>query len=137
MISPDMYRRWARPYEKRLVEEAHQTGCTYVLHIGGNTGKILGDMVATGADGIELGHQTDVAAAREALGDRTTFLGNLDPSCVLARGTVADVRAATRALLEAFADTPRFILNAGCAIPPDTPAENLHAMIAAAREFGG
>ena len=32
-----------------------------------------------------------------------------------------------------FADTPRFILNAGCAIPATTPAENLRAMIRAVR----
>lgn len=36
-------------------------------------------------------------------------------------------------LLEIFAGTPGFILNAGCAVPAETPAANLQAMIAAAR----
>jgi len=135
MISPDMYRRWALPYEKRLVEEAHRVRCAYVLHVGGNAGKILPDMLATGADGLELDFQTPRAAAREALGDGMTFLGNLDASGVLATGTPDDVRSATSELIEAFADTPRFILSTGCAIPPTTPPENLHAMIHAARDF--
>ena len=37
--------------------------------------------------------------------------------------------------LRVFADTPGFILNAGCAIPAETPPANLRAMIAAARGF--
>jgi len=40
-----------------------------------------------------------------------------------------------RELLEAFSDTSRFILNAGCAIPPRRRPENLRAMIDMAREF--
>jgi uroporphyrinogen decarboxylase len=64
---------------------------------------------------------------------RATFIGDLDPSGVLALGTPELVEAKTRALLEVFADSPRFILNAGCAIPATTPPENLRAMILAAR----
>jgi len=33
-----------------------------------------------------------------------------------------------------FKDTPRFILNAGCAIPSTTPPENIRALIQTARE---
>jgi hypothetical protein len=39
----------------------------------------------------------------------------------------------TRQLVSVFSGTPRFILNAGCAIPADTPPENLRAMLRAAR----
>jgi len=74
-----------------------------------------------------------VLRAREALRGRATFVGNLDPT-LLAMGTPAAVEKETRALLAAFAGEPRFILNAGCAIPATTPPENLRAMIRAARE---
>ena len=60
--------------------------------------------------------------------------GNIDPNAVLALGTPQLVEEKTRELLGIFADTPRFILNAGCAIPATTPSENLKAMIRAARE---
>lgn len=50
MISPQMYRRFALPYEKRVVDEAHRLGLPYALHICGNTDAILRDMRATGAD---------------------------------------------------------------------------------------
>ena len=39
----------------------------------------------------------------------------------------------TRELIDVFSGEPRFILNAGCALPADTPPENLKAMIRAAR----
>jgi uroporphyrinogen decarboxylase len=135
LASPALYRRFALPYERRVASCAHEEGLPYVLHICGNTGPILTDMIATGADGLELDYKTDARRAHALMKDRTVFIGNIDPSGVLALGTPALVTERTRELLATFADTPRFILNAGCAIPPSTPPENLRAMITAAREM--
>lgn len=133
LVSPSMYAEFAQPYEKRLADEAHAHGRPYVLHICGNTTRILEAMLATGADALELDYKTDVRAARDVLRGRAVFIGNIDPSGVLALGTPALVEARTRELLEVFAGVPGFILNAGCAIPAETPPENLKAMLAAAR----
>ncbi len=135
LISPRLYRRFALPYEQRIVATSHSLKKPYILHICGDTGPIVEDMMATGADGLEIDYKTDMVLAHRSMATRTAFVGNIDPSSVLALGTPAEVAAKTRALLELFADTPRFILNAGCAIPPDTPPENLRTMIATAREF--
>lgn len=132
MISPRMYRAFALRWEKRVVECAHAAGLPYVLHICGKTDLILEDMLATGADGFELDYKTGVRRARDTFGDRAAFLGNIDPSGVLALGTPQLVAEKTRELLDVFANSPRFILNAGCAIPANTPPENLRAMIRAA-----
>jgi uroporphyrinogen decarboxylase len=135
LVSPAMYAEFAQPYERELVEEAHRLGLPYALHICGNTTRILDGMLATGADALELDYKTDVRAAREAMRGRATFIGNIDPSSVLALGTSGLVEAKTRELLDVFAGTPGFILNAGCAIPAETPPANLRAMIAAARSY--
>ena len=135
MISPAMYREFGRPSETEIAALAYELGRPYILHICGNASSILPDMAATGADGLELDYKTDTRLARGVLGGRTTFLGNIDPSGVLALGTPAVVERKTRELLEIFAGEPRFILNAGCAIPAETPPENLRAMIRAARAF--
>jgi MtaA/CmuA family methyltransferase len=134
VISPHLYRSFALPYEKRVVDAAHELGLPYMLHICGKTEPILADMVSTGADALELDYKTDPRRAREALAGKATFVGNIDPSGVLALGTPAGIERKTRELLEIFAATPRFILNAGCAIPALTPPENLKAMIRAARQ---
>lgn len=133
LVSPAMYAEFAQPYERRLAGEAHRLGLPYALHICGDTTRILEGMLATGADALELDYKTDVRAARDAMKGRAVFIGNIDPSGVLALGTPALVEARTRELLEAFAGTPGFILNAGCAIPAETPPANLRALIAAAR----
>jgi len=135
LISPAMYADFAQPYERELVDEAHGLGLPYALHICGNTTRILEAMLETGADALELDYKTDMRKAHVAMKGRAVFIGNIDPSSVLALGTPALIESRTRELLQVFADTPGFILNAGCAIPAETPPANLRAMIAAARNF--
>ncbi len=133
LVSPRLYRTFALPWEKRLVDEAHRLGLPYALHICGRTDRILDGMLETGADALDLDYKTDVRLAHERMRDGATLIGNLDPSGVLALGTPALVEEKTRELVAVFADTPRLIVNAGCAIPATTPPENLRAMIRAAR----
>ncbi len=135
LISPAMFRDFALPYERKIVECSHSLNLPYFLHICGNTSRILDEMLETGSDGLELDYRTDAALAHSKMKDRAVFVGNIDPSGVLALGTPALVEEKTRDLLHIFSDTPRFILNAGCAIPPITPPENLRAMINTARNF--
>jgi uroporphyrinogen decarboxylase len=129
LISPELYKKYAFPYEKRVVEEAHTAGMPYTLHICGNTELILNEMIETGADALELDYKTDVRKIAEVFNGRVTLIGNIDPSGVLALGTPEEVRLKTRELIKIMGKTNRFILNAGCAIPPDTPEGNIRAMM--------
>ena len=135
VVSPSLFRRFAMPYDRRVAEASHALGLPHVLHICGNTGAILDDMVRTGSDGLEIDYKTDARRARDVVANRSVVIGNVDPSGVLALGTPDLVRETTRELLAVFRDTPRFVLNAGCAIPPATPPENIRAMIQTAREW--
>jgi uroporphyrinogen decarboxylase len=134
VVSPRLYRTFALPYEKRVVDTAHESNLPYLLHICGKTELILEDMVSSGADAVELDYKTDPRRARDVLAGRAVFVGNLDPSSVLAMGTIRDVEEKTRELLQIFSGNPRFILNAGCAIPSSTPSDNIRAMIEVARK---
>jgi uroporphyrinogen decarboxylase len=52
-------------------------------------------------------------------------------------GTTDDVRANVRECLVKAAGSPKgFILGMGCALPINTPPENIHALVTAAREYG-
>ena len=135
MISADMFAKYAMPYEKRIVDLAHSKGVAYTMHICGNTDVILDHMNLIGADAYELDYKTDVKKIYDLFHDSATFIGNIDPSGVLALGTVDAVRKKTIDLLEFYKNSNRFILNAGCALPPTTPTANLIAMIDAARNF--
>lgn len=135
LVSPSLFRRFALPYEQQIASRSHVHGLPYVLHVCGNTGPILDDLVATASDGLDIDYKTDARKAHCTMRDRTVFVGNIDPTSVLALGTPAMITQKTRELLEIFSDTPRVVLNAGCAIPPITPSENLKALIRTAREF--
>lgn len=135
MISPEMYLKLAMPYEKKIVDVAHQAGVAYTLHICGNADVILEHMLLTGADAFELDYKTDISKIYNTIRNTTTFIGNIDPSGVLALGTADSVQKKTIELLSAYQHSNRFILNAGCALPSTTPSENLKMMIETARNF--
>ena len=135
MVSPDMYEKFALPYEKRVVDEAHKLNLPYTLHICGDTEVILESMLKTDSDAFELDYKTDTQKTFDILHDKVCFIGNIDPSGVIAMGTPELVEQKTIELLNIFTKTNRFILNAGCAIPANTPEENLRMMIKVAREY--
>src|ERR1035438_5938566 len=110
---------WWRPSSRRMPSghDGRSPAVPYAPHVCGNTKAILADMVATGADALELDYKTDVRVAHDLMKDSTVFIGNLDPSSVVALGTPALVEAKSRELIALFGDTRRFIPNAGCAIP--------------------
>lgn len=135
MVAPEIYEMYALPYEKRLVDLSHRYNLPYALHICGNTESILGKMLLTGADAFELDYKTDSRKAFDLMHEKVCFIGNIDPSGVLALGSPELTEQKTRELLAVFAGTNRFILNAGCAIPPTTPSSNIRRMISVAREY--
>jgi len=135
LISAEMYEKFALPYETRIVEEAHKAGVPYTLHICGNSDSILEKMVLTGADAFDIDYKTNAQKAFDVLHDKATFIGNIDPSGVIALGSTDHIRNTTLELLDIFSKTNRFILNAGCAIPRTAPEENIRTLIETARSY--
>lgn len=136
VISPEMFDRFARPYEERLVKDLAADGIFTVIHICGDTSRILDSLSAYDFCGFELDYKTDTVRAKSKVGARHVLFGNIDPSGVIARGIPAMVRAKTSQLISLWKPGGLFVLNAGCAIPASTPEENIHALIATAREEG-
>jgi MtaA/CmuA family methyltransferase len=135
MISPELYEQYALPYETKVVDEAHRGGVYYALHICGDTSSILDKMLLTGSDAFEIDYKTDTQYAFDVLKDKAAFIGNIDPSGVLALGTPELVREKTTRLLDIYSKTNRFILNSGCALPSITPEANIRALVETARMY--
>lgn len=134
MISPAFYRTIV-PRQRRLAEALRKYGAQHVLlHICGNTQRILPAMVESTADIFDLDWQVDLGEARSVCGPaKVAMRGNLDPAAVLLNGTPELVY---RKSLEAIraAGEGGFILGSGCDVAVRTPYENLEAMSTAARE---
>jgi MtaA/CmuA family methyltransferase len=135
LISPQMYRKFAMPYERKMVELAHELKLPYLLHICGNTDSVLEDMVKTGADAFELDYKTDIIKLHNICKYNITFFGNIDPSGIIALGTPDQVEEKARQLLSIYNDSPRFVMNAGCAIPAITPSENIERLVSVTKNY--
>jgi uroporphyrinogen decarboxylase len=136
VVSPRMFERFALPYQVRLLKDLAAQGIFAVIHICGDTTKILDDLAKYDSCGFELDYKTDAQRAKQTAGSRHVLFGNIDPSGIIARGTPQEVREATRHLIAVWKPGARFVLNAGCAIPPTTPPENIRAMIETAHREG-
>ena len=129
MISPDMYRQFAFPYELEIVKEAHACNKPYLLHICGNTDLILQDMVDLGLEAVELDYKTSVEKIHETMHDRCTLFGTIDPSGVITYGSLSNIEQKTLELLKIYQGSPRLVVNAGCAIPREAPHENIKCFV--------
>jgi uroporphyrinogen decarboxylase len=136
VCSPAVYREWAWAADKRLVERLAADGIRLSYHICGNATPIAGDMVDTGAAVLELDYKCDKEAIKAATTGHTTVLGVIDPSEVIARSTPDMVAEAVRDELQVLAPGGGLIIGPGCALPPETPAANLHAFVEAAHRWG-
>ncbi len=135
MISPEMYRTFALPYEKMVCDYSHECGKPYLLHICGNTNLILEDMATIGLDAVELDYKTSIDKIYEVMHDKCTLFGTVDPSGVITFGTPKQVEEKTIELLKKYDGCPRLVINAGCAIPRNAPDENVKKFVETAQKW--
>jgi MtaA/CmuA family methyltransferase len=135
VISPRDYERWAFPYQRKVFAAWKEYGARTLLHICGDSTRVLDLYARTGADVIEVDHKVDLATARRVIGDRACVIGNVDPVTMLLQGTPERVRAVADECL-AVAGDGGYILGSGCVVPRMTPLENVRSMVEAVSECG-
>jgi MtaA/CmuA family methyltransferase len=125
LISPNQYKEFVLPLEKKLFDAIHEAGGAVKLHICGNVSNHVEFMAESGADIIDLDWMVPIEQTRELLGPDITLCGNFDPAAVLLQSTPEKIAEAARECIEAGGE--RFILMPGCEVPPATPEENIRA----------
>jgi uroporphyrinogen decarboxylase len=136
VISPRLYRQYAYPYVRRLVEDLKAQNILLSYHICGNSTPIIKDMVSTGAAIIEIDQKADMRVCKAAAQDQAVLLGPLDPSAIMANGSPGQVVEKAREAIEVLGAGGGLILGPGCALPATTPDENIDALIEAAKTYG-
>ncbi|MBI5586087.1 MAG: uroporphyrinogen decarboxylase family protein [Deltaproteobacteria bacterium] len=131
LISPRMFNEWVLP---RLQRITRHLGLPCILHICGDTSPLLTSMAESGARVLSLDQCMDLKRSRNQL-PGVVLGGNVDPVQALLLGTVETVRENTLDCLRR-AGTEKFMLMSGCSLAPQTPVENIRAMIRTAREYG-
>ena len=94
-------------------------------------GQWLEAIAACGCDAVGLDWTTSLGAARARVGDRVALQGNLDPLVLL--GDPASVRRETERVLADFGAGAGHVFNLGHGIVPQTPPENVAALVETVR----
>jgi uroporphyrinogen decarboxylase len=136
VCSPDLYRRFALPYERKLARRLKKKKIGLGIHICGNATAIVADMIRSGALYLELDHKIQAGKVRELTAGRITLFGTLDPVELLCRGTEEEIREQVRREIELFAPGGGYVLSPGCTLAYETPFENVRALVDAGRQFG-
>ncbi len=98
-IGPVHYRRFAWEREKQMIRHIHRLGALAKLHICGNTKPIMPDMIATGADIIDVDHLVpSMAEFAPLFGAKQVFSGKVDPVSVIQNGDAAHRRGGPKGL---------------------------------------
>ncbi|HVY16374.1 MAG TPA: uroporphyrinogen decarboxylase [Rhodopila sp.] len=127
VLSPGLFRRHAAAPAQRIVSalKARHPDVP-VIGFPRLAGILARDYAATGVDGIGIDTGSDIGAIAALLPPGLAVQGNLDPMALVAGGEA--LRTETRAILAAMKGRP-FVFNLGHGIVPQTPPENVAALL--------
>ena len=126
------YNDYAFAASKRLVRAVQALGVP-VIYFGVETAGLLSAMASTGADVIGLDWRQPLDDGWRAVGPNHAVQGNLDPITLFAPLEVLDQRV--KEILRSAAGRPGHIFNLGHGIVPNTPVENVQAVVKMVRDF--
>jgi uroporphyrinogen decarboxylase len=122
------FARWVLAPTKRLVTRLKERHPSIPI-IGFPRGvgvKLASYVAATGIDGVSCDTSIPLALMRDELSARVTVQGNLDPLLLVVGGAALEARATE---ILAALSSRRFIFNLGHGILPETPPENVAALV--------
>jgi uroporphyrinogen decarboxylase len=125
-LSRGDYRRFAAPYQRRIVEAIQGEGTPVILYVKGSS-PFLEEMKATGAAVLSVDWRTGLREVAGRLGEETVLQGNLDPTALYAPPEA--VGCLTEKILVDLGRTTGHIFNLGHGVLPETPVESVQALI--------
>jgi uroporphyrinogen decarboxylase len=131
-LGPDDYRRYVLPHSRAVIE-AIRPG-TPVIHFATGNPALLPLLREAGGGVIGVDWRTRLDEAWQAVGHDRAVQGNLDPAVLLA--TPAEIRRRVREILQQAGGRPGHIFNLGHGVYPQTPVENVIALVDAVHEYG-
>ena len=104
MISPESWREIWRPRYARVYKAAHDAGLLTFLHSCGDITAILDDLIEIGLDVVQMDQQENMGLELlgQRFGGRITFWCPVDIQATMVHGTLDDIRAYSRKLVNTF-----------------------------------
>ena len=117
VISPRILEEFVAPYDRRLIELAHQAGQRVVYHTCGGMMPILERIADMGPDAMEtftppgMGGDTNLREAKRRIGQRVCMIGGFDQFHFFQGCTPEETRAEVRRCFEEAGPGGRYILS--------------------------
>jgi uroporphyrinogen decarboxylase len=131
-LAADDYVRFAQPYSRALIERIKSSGVP-VIHFGTGASGYFKELHAAGGDVMGCDWRINIDQAWMDISYRSAIMGNLDPVALFA--PLPELRTKVHDLLRRTGTRPGHIFNLGHGILPDTPVENVKAVVRMVREF--
>jgi uroporphyrinogen decarboxylase len=130
-LGPDDYREFVLPHTRAVIQGV-KPGVP-VIHFGTGTGALLELMREAGGDVIGLDWRVRLDEAWQRVGHDVAVMGNLDPVVLLASKDALRVQA--KRILDQAGGRPGHVFNLGHGILPETPVENVIALVEMVHEM--
>lgn len=132
MISKRQYQKLIEPLFKRIWD--HFDGYIKIYHNDTPCEHLLPTLAEAGFDVFNFSHETDIAKARELMGDQIVLMGNVPPRDLGAFGTPEqNYQFALDCLNKTNGEG--IILSFGGGASQNTKPENIHALMAALKDW--
>jgi uroporphyrinogen decarboxylase len=133
-LRPALWRRMILPALERVIAVYREAGLPVFFHTCGQAEVFVPDLLNAGVQVLNLQSEAcDLVALKALFGRRIAFFGGVS-SQVMLLGTPAEIRRSVRSAIATLAG------DGGLILAPDQPlahpAENLSALVEAAREYG-
>jgi len=132
-LGPADYREFVLPYTRMMIGGI--VPGTPIIHFGTGTGMLLEDMREAGGDILGLDSHVELDEAWARLGYNVGVQGNLDPVVLYADQSY--IRSRVRRILDQAGGRRGHIFNLGHGLLPDTPFENVVALVDMVHELSG
>ncbi len=131
-LSPGDYQEYVLPYSRQVIEALKGQGVP-IIHFGTDTGMLLELMREAGGDVIGLDWRVNLDEAWRRIGYDVAVQGNLDPAVLFA--PLPEIEKRVKDILQRAANRPGHIFNLGHGILPETPVENVKAVVEMVHEY--
>ncbi len=141
LMSPEMYRKTLKPYQKRLYEFIQSKGVTVIYHTCGAIYPLIDDLLEIGVrvlHPVQLSAKgMDASKLKKEYGDRIVFWGGgCNTQKTLQFGTPMEVREEVKSRISILAPGGGYVFAPEHCIQPGTPPENIIALFEALEEYG-
>jgi uroporphyrinogen decarboxylase len=130
-LSPDDYTDFVLPHSLSVISQV--TPGVPVIHFGTGTAALLELMREAGGDVIGLDWRVRLDEGWQRVGHDVAVMGNLDPVTLFAKQ--AALREEAKRILDQAGGRPGHIFNLGHGILPETPVENVIALVEMVHEL--